>query len=403
MASIQKRSDRYRAPNGEWRDRDSKVYRARYRDPNGRSRSVSFRTRDEARQFLKSVEGGIVRGEYVDPAAGRTMFKDWAELWWRTTARLAPSTRRGYRGLLDRQVLPYFDGRKLASIDYVTVELFIADRLNAGLSPKYVRECVSIVSGIMRCAVKASARRDNPAADHHIEVRRRKVREGDVLDMAQVQRLVEATPDRYRPAVWLLALTGMRPAELCGLRIRDVDFVRRSVSIRSTLMPVHRFGDEPYRVVEGPPKTAAGDRTVPVPGWLCDDLAAMLSSRSDGAPVDRNGYLFQTRYGNAVNRDHFREKVVRPALRRAGLPETIRTYDLRHAHASMLIDVGANPLELAARMGHTDPSVSLRVYGHLYEGTQRRLTDQLDELRRATGAAGPSDAPVVPIRGTQET
>ncbi|HEX9504771.1 MAG TPA: site-specific integrase, partial [Acidimicrobiia bacterium] len=51
-------------------------------------------------------------------------------------------------------------------------------------------------------------------------------------------------------------------------------------------------------------------------------------------------------------------------------------------HASLLIEQGANPLEVAQRMGHTDASITLRVYGHLFEGAQERLTEKLDALRR---------------------
>jgi integrase len=53
-------------------------------------------------------------------------------------------------------------------------------------------------------------------------------------------------------------------------------------------------------------------------------------------------------------------------------------------HASLLIDLGANPLEVAHRMGHTDPTVTLRVYGHLFDGAQERLTAELDGLRERT-------------------
>ena len=306
-------------------------YRARYRDPNGRSQGRIFARRKDAELFLKQIEGDIIRGEFVDPHAARTSFDDWAWLWWETTIRLRPSTRRGYHGHLERHVLPYFGGRKLGSIDYMTVETFVADRLKAGLSPKMVRESVSVLSLIMGSAVQADTPPRQPSHGHHVPSQQRRIHEGDVLDMGQLHRLTTATRDPYKPAVWLLALAGLRPAELCGLRVRDVDFARHVVSVRSTLMPVHKFADEPYRVVEGLPKTLAGDRAIPVPAWLSDDLAAMLAARGT---VDRDGWLFVTRYGNPINRDHFREKVMRPALRAAGLPESIRTYDLRHSHAS---------------------------------------------------------------------
>ena len=265
-------------------------YRARYRDPNGRTRSVTFDRVEEARRFLAGLGGDLTRGAFVDPARARTNFEEWAELWWGTTVRLRPTTRRGYRGLLDRHVLPYFAGRKLRSIDYATVELFIADRHRAGLSPKMVRGSLSVLSMVLQLAVKANGLATNAAVGHRVPVRRRVLQEGDVLDMAQVVQLVAHVRDPYKPAVWLLALGGLRPSELCGLRVRDVDFVRHTVTVRSTLTPVHPFAGETARLCEGPPKTSAGSRTIPVPAWLCGDLAAMLAARGEG---DRDGRLFQ--------------------------------------------------------------------------------------------------------------
>jgi hypothetical protein len=124
-------------------------YRARYRDPNGRTRSVTFDRLDDARRFLAGLGGALTHGDFVDPARARTAFEEWAELWWGTTVRLRPTTRRGYRGHLDRHVLPYFAGRKVGSIDYATVELSIAGRFRAGLSGKMVRESLSVLSMIL--------------------------------------------------------------------------------------------------------------------------------------------------------------------------------------------------------------------------------------------------------------
>ena len=235
----------------------------------------------------------------------------------------APTTRRGYHGVLERHVRPYFAGRILADIDYADVEEFIADRLSTGLSRKYVRESVSVLSQICKLAMRSKVRRDNPAAGHELKVRQRKVRQGDVLDMRQAQLLIAEIPDPYKSAVWLLVLTGMRPAELCGLRVRAVDFGRSVVHIVETLLPVHRYADEVYQpAVTGPPKTAAGDRTIPIPRWLGDDLAAMLSARTKrrGSPIDPAEPLFITSKGLPLNRDRFREHVIRPAQRRPDSP-----------------------------------------------------------------------------------
>ncbi len=374
-------------PNGQ--------YRARYRDLNGRSRSKTFATKGEARRFLDRNSTDMQRGEWIDPAFRRSSFSEWANAWWGTTAKLRPNTRRGYWLLLHNHVLPYFGSSRLTVLDYLDVERFIADRLASGHGPKQVREMVSIVSLIMKCAVRANARRDNPAAGHELRVPRRRVHPVPMLTMEQAARLVEHTTGHYRPAMWLLVFTGMRPAELCGLRIEDADLIRRMVHVRQTWSPIPGFDGDARRYIYGPVKSDAGQRSIPIPDWLCEELAAGLARR---ASIQRHDPLIVNMDGRPVNRDTFRAKVLRPALRAAGLPEDFRTYDIRHTHASLLIDDGANVLAVAQRMGHTDPGVTLRVYGHLFDGVQHELTERLDRRRRSSPTPSAPVAPVTDFR-----
>jgi len=389
-----------REPDG--RPAKDTKWRARYRDPNGRSRRQVFDRKTDAEAFLQRTGVDVRAGDWIDPALRRALFDDWAEAWWKTTVKLAPTTRRRYHQLLHNQVLPEFTGRKLAGIDFMDVEEFIADLLGKGLSPKVVRDAVSVASLIIDCAVKSKVRRDNPARGHTIPRRQKKLRPGDVPDMAGLARLVAHTRAPYRPAVWLLALTGIRPSELAGLRVGSIDFVRRRVAVHTGLVPVHRFGDEPFRLVEGPTKTEAGDRDIPIPEWLCQSLATMLEERAKagGRSVDQAEWLFTQPKGGPLNVKWFREFVVRPALAAAGLPETLRTYDVRHSHASILIDQGAKPAAVAHRLGHSDPAMTARVYTHLFEGVQEALTDQLDVLARAAEAALAQPV-VVPLESTE--
>ncbi len=195
------------------------------------------------------------------------------------------------------------------NIDYLDVEKFIAVKISGGLSPKKVRDAVSVVSLVMKCALRTNARRDNPASGHQIRVLKRKLRPGDAPDMADIERLVAHVRGPYKPAVWLLAYTGMRPSELCGLTVRSIDFTRRRVRISETLLPVHRFAGLPYTLAGGPPKTDAGDRDIPIPAWLCDDLAAILA---------------RTRRWSAQRRGA-RRFLVRPADRAAAQPGQVPT------------------------------------------------------------------------------
>jgi hypothetical protein len=148
----------------------------------------------------------------------RRKFSDWAGLWWQTTTKLRPTTRRRYWQLLHGHILPTFGSRPMGGNDHLDVEQFIAAKLAEGLSAKKVRDAVSVISLVMKCAMRGHGRRDNPALDHHLPVTRRKVPSGDVPDMAAIERLIAQVKDPYKPAVWLLAYTGCAPRSCaaCG-------------------------------------------------------------------------------------------------------------------------------------------------------------------------------------------
>lgn len=134
-------------PNGRWK--------ARYRDTNGRSRSQTFDRKIDAERYLHRTGVELDRGEWMDPSLRRTFFKEWADIWWRTTVRLRPNTRRGYWILLQNHVLPYFGDFNMPALDYMDVETFIANKLSTGHGAKQVHEMVTVVSLVMKCAVKA--------------------------------------------------------------------------------------------------------------------------------------------------------------------------------------------------------------------------------------------------------
>jgi integrase len=90
--------------------------------------------------------------------------------------------------------------------------------------------------------------------------------------------------------------------------------------------------------------------------------------------------------------DHTLWRLINRARVAAGLPY-FRPYDLRHTHASLLIDIGAHPKAISERMGHTEIGVTMNVYGHLFDGKQFELTGDLDELLARTRSDLASSAP----------
>jgi integrase len=384
MASIEDkrwtRKDGQKIPSGYTGNRPWKV-RWQY---NGQDKARSFARKADAEAFKRDVEG--LRDAWIDPKKTGVLFSDLADTWWATTVKLRHNTRRGYYTKLHNHVLPYFGDMPQNTIEWLTVEQFIAAKVGDGHNPKQVRNMVSLVSLVMNIAVKGRLRQDNPAADHEYHIRQRKLDHSDVLSMEQAQRLVDHVRDPYKPLMWLLILTGMRPAEVCGLRIRDLNLGRRLLHVCRDLNYVHAYADVPVGVHEEPTKTESSDRFIPLDELLCSELGTMLKARADalGRPLHRDEPLFESiKGGKPLKVPDLRRWIMVPALKAAGLPTTFRTYDTRHTHATILIDEGHNLAEVGERLGHNDHGLTAqRVYYHLYEGRQREISDHMGELRK---------------------
>src|SRR5262245_61866813 len=85
-------------------------WKARYTDPTGRDRSRTFARKLDAEKLLERVGAEMQKGEWINPKANKTRFEDWVEVWWKTTVKLAPSTRRGYDKVLRVHLYPTFRG-----------------------------------------------------------------------------------------------------------------------------------------------------------------------------------------------------------------------------------------------------------------------------------------------------
>lgn len=119
-----------------------------------------------------------------------------------------------------------------------------------------------------------------------------------------------------------------------------------------------------------------------------------------GRALSPEDYVFVSVKGAPLNRDFLRKHVLVPALRATGLPASFRTYDLRHAHASQLIDMGASPLAIKEQLGHADVLTTFRKYGHLFKGVQHRLTAQFEETHReAVRKISEDDGEIVELHG----
>ncbi|MBV8951813.1 MAG: tyrosine-type recombinase/integrase, partial [Actinobacteria bacterium] len=123
--------------------------------------------------------------------------------------------------------------------------------------------------------------------------------------------------------------------------------------------------------------------------FLVDILAEHIDRYPD--PDQARGLVFTSSDGTPLRRSNFARRVWAPAATAAALPDGATFHHLRHACASWLIDAGANPLEVAAKLRHTRVTTTLSVYGHLFPGTDERLDALLEETQSRANVRGARD------------
>jgi len=343
-------------------------WRARYRTPDGQSRSRTFARKTDAERFLTSVEHSKLADAYVDPRAGRITFEGYAERWRARQVHRA-STGIQVETNLRRYVYPALGAKPLGAIRPGDVQAWVHDRSQV-LAPRTVMVLYRWVSAIFRAAAADRLVGRSPC----VGVRLPKVERAHVepLSAEQVEVLIAAMPERYRALVVVGASTGLRQGEALGLTVDRVDFLRRQLKVDRQLVTVQ--GAEPTL---GPPKTPASVRVVPLPPVTVDVLAEHLRRH----PVDHDALIFSDDTGRPLRRSRFSE-IWQPAARTAGLAEGTGFHALRHFYASLLIRHGESVKTVQGRLGHATASETLDTYGHLWPDSEDRTRDAVEAVLR---------------------
>ena len=321
-------------------------YVVRYRGPDRKPRSKTFKRKADAESFLRTVEADVMRGTWVDPNAGKILLRDWGTQWWDTTVNLRPSTRARDNATYRNHIEPAFGAVPIASINHLAVRQWVAKLSASGLAPATVHKAYQVLSKILRSAVDADLIVGSPC--DRVPLPRIERHEMRFLDPDGVAHLANTIDPRYRAFVLLGAYGGLRSGELFALRRERLDLVQCRVDVAETAVEV------------------AGHELV-----------------------------FSAPEGGPIRASLFRRRTWDPAVAKAGLAP-LRPHDLRHTAVALWIAAGASAHEVARRAGHTSSSVVLDRYGHLLPHAEERVTNALDNLGRA-GAANARGAIVLEL------
>ena len=371
---------------GTIRRLESGRFQVRYRNSTGRMvpGPGTFATKGDAQRWLATAEADQIRGTFVDQRGLRLTFDEWAEEWLATKPGQRAATLARDRAAIRTHFSPAIGQLGLPAVTPGHIRSIVVAMQAAGLSPKSVRTYVGTLQAIFGAAVDSDLLARSPVRPRTLGLAPVRRPERPTLTAAELLRLAAAMPPRYRVLVLLAGTVGLRWGEAIGLRVGDIDFLRRRLSVRQTVEEVSGH----VRVVAAT-KSEAGKRTFALPAFLVDELAAHIAAHRPGAGPD--DLVFLGPKGGLLRRS-FEARVLKPAVKEAALPENLTFHGLRHVATTLMIANNEHPKVIQHRLGHADPAMSLGVYGHVPSDLDQAAAARLDGLFRPQSLGSAPDS-----------
>lgn len=290
----------------------------------------------------------------------------------------SPNTMTNYRAYLRRYIGPDIGATKLKKLTTRSLDDFYDTLRQRGLAPATVRQCHSIIRKALAEAVRQGDLPVNPATNARTP--QLVAHDIDPPDPALYQRIYDAACARrdgdltMATFIRTAAGTGARRAEVCGLRISDINPDDRSLLIARAIV------DHDGRLEARSTKTKR-PRRIALDPIVIESLAAQIRymhnrAQSMGFELAPNAYIFSDELDGTVP---WRPDRVSLAFYRIcrKLGVKVRLHDLRHMHATQLLTLGLDVRTVSGRLGHAQPAVTLNVYAHFVPAADRAAADIL--------------------------
>ena len=342
----------------------------------GKRRSIYAKTEREARAKLRDLqkEADTVGG-LADP--GQRTVGDLFDTWLDSAPDLKPSTVSNYRCFLDTYVRPTLGDVRL---DRVTPNHF--QRLYTSLTPSVAVKVHRILHRAFAVAVMWRWLASNPC--DHVLKPVYKAQQKTLWNHAELETFLESATDHWQHPLWVLLIgTGCRVGEALALGWNDVGQDGASVTITRTL---HRIDGE---WVLDSAKTDSSARTIVLPAVASAALQRQKQQQTAwkeaaGQEWEDWGLVFTGETGKPLFASTIQHALKREC-ERLGLP-AVTPHSLRHLHASLLLDEGVPVTAVSARLGHSNPQVTMKIYAHALPGQDSHAAQAIGKvLERSAG------------------
>ena len=334
-----------------------------YRDWQGNNKQKwkrGFATKKEAlqfeRDFLEKQSGNpdmtlqCLYEAYMEDMAGR----------------LKDSTIQHKRNIYETKILPYFGKMAINEIKATDIRKWQGQLMRD--SHEYKDTYLKSINNQMNCIMNYAKRfydlNTDPCGKAG-SIGKSNAEEMDFWTLEEYLAFREGINDKLVSYLCFEVLywTGMREGELLALTYEDINFKDKTIRINKT------YARSKGKDIISTPKTKKSKRTVPIPDFLSQELADYMNSQFMPQMKDRIFPYTKSYLSHEMER----------GCKATGVKK-IRIHDVRHSHASLLINQGCDALILADRLGHEKVSTTLNTYSHLFPHKQQELVSSLENL-----------------------
>lgn len=346
-----------------------------------RRHTIYGKTQKEVAEKLRAATASVDRGTFQEPSR-MTLEEYAAEYMAHCAPLLAPYTQKTYEIALRNHILPELGGVPLTKLDHRQVQAFVTFLSEGGkkLSAKSVRNIHGVLHSILEAAVRDEILLKNISDNCNLPR----------VTQKQIKAITSAELDRFLTAIqgaqfeylfYLDIFSGLRQAEILGLRWADVDWDNHCLHVRTQLQQRQKKGDWSYYLA--PPKEGKERRVVLAPSVmevLRKQQRHQAHLQEIAAPVWENEFdlVFTNEFGKPLSRKTV-YKHLKKALRKCGLED--RTFhSLRHSFATISLENGDDVKTVQTNLGHHAPSFTLKTYAHVSDRMQQRSADRMERL-----------------------
>lgn len=307
-------------------------------------------------QLLRKKAEHLRRREPAFPGQ-RILLKDWMGTWLQEEllGRVKPSSYQAYQRQISAHLLPCLGNDLLSEITPPRILAFVEGMEAAGFAWATVKGVFRLLKAALRHAHEAGLLPRNPC--RNIRVQPWEKPEQRVLNRSEQEALRHACISQGELPALVGLYTGMRLGEVCALKWTDIDWEKRTISVKRTAQRTTRSGGElRTELTVGAPKSRRSRRVLPVPEFLLALLKAAWIAAGKA-----QGYLFGK--GGRAAEPRTLQRRFRRLSRALGLIG-VHFHTLRHSFATRLMELGIDVQTVSALLGHQSARTTLDFYGH---------------------------------------